>query len=83
MGLISVIAGAIITSVPLIFLQYSQRKWYVDDEKRQWRRDRLLRRLSPIQDWLDDVLRFTQAFSLWFNQDENKEPADFLNIVED
>lgn len=83
-AIISVIIGGIITSVPIIVFQTLQRKWKIEDENRQWRRSRLMNRLSPIQDWLDNTLRFIQAFTQWFNDDNpNKQPSNFLDIAED
>lgn len=84
MGLIGAIIGSVFTSVPFIVFQVLQRKWQVEDEKRQWRRDRLLNRLSPIQDWLDKTLRFTQAFTQWFNDDNaEKQPSNFIDVAEE
>ena len=84
MGLIGVIAGAILTSIPIIFLQLLQRHWSINDENRSWRRTRLQQRLSPIQDWLDKSLQFTEAFTRWFNSDDDgKQPSNFLNVAED
>jgi hypothetical protein len=84
MAIIGAVIGGIITSVPFIVFQIMQRKWQIQDEKRQWRRSRLLNRLSPIQDWLDKTLRFTQAFTQWFNDDTNeKQPSIFVDFTED
>jgi uncharacterized membrane-anchored protein len=83
-GLIGVLAGALITSIPIVFLQLLQRRWFINDEKRNWRRNRLLHRLSPIQDWLDATLRFSKVFAIWFYDDNNnKKPAEFINVVEE
>jgi hypothetical protein len=82
-GFIGAIIGGLITAVPFMIFQILQRRWQVEDEKRQWRRARLLNRLSPIQDWLDKTLRFTQAFAQWFNDDNaEKEPSNFFDIAE-
>lgn len=84
MGLLGAIIGAGLTSVPFIVFQLLQRKWQIEDEKKQWRRDRLLNRLSPIQDWLDKTLRFTQAFTRWFNDNNaEKQPSNFFDVAED
>ncbi len=82
MGLIGVIAGAVLTSIPIILLQLLQRRWQIQDERRQWRRDRLLSKLSIAQDWLDDVLRFTDAFEKWLSDDNDLTTAELLEAAE-
>lgn len=77
-GFVGVIVGATLTLIPIII----QRRWHIDDEKREWRRNRLLYRLSPVQEWLDSSLRFAHTFADWYWQDENNEPAKFLHIAE-
>ena len=65
LAIIGAIIGGIISSIPIIVFQYLQRKWHIEDEIRQLRRSRLLITISPIQEWLDNILRFSQDFLQW------------------
>lgn len=62
MALLGVVIGSLLTAIPAIILQIFQRRWQLKDEQRNWRRERLLHRLSPIHDWLDTVLQLLRAF---------------------
>ena len=83
-GLIGVVIGAILTSIPIIFIQLLQRYWDIKDDRKHWRRESLLKRFSPIQNWLDTTLRFTEAFEQWFNDNNNgNQSSNFIDVVDD
>ncbi len=81
-GFIGVIVGSVLTSIPIILMQLLQRRWQVQDEKRQWRRNRLVAKISIAQEWLDDVLRFTDVFEKWVSEDSDLTQAELLEAAE-
>jgi len=56
-ALLSTFVGAIIGVAPTIFLQYKQRRWLLDDQKRQWKRERLKAHADHIRIWIDTCLQ--------------------------
>lgn len=80
-ALAGVVVGSVLTAVFAISLQVLQRRWALQDESRQWRRDRLLIRLSPIIDWMDITLRMMRAFIS--SMQEGYVKSDFWDGIEE
>lgn len=61
-GLLGVIVGVAISAVISFSLQYQQRRWALDDQLRQWKRQRLTEHITPIQNWVNETLRMLRMF---------------------
>lgn len=68
-GLVGVIIGAVLGAVPTFILQKKQRQWALDDQRREWKRQRLSERVNPIIDWVENVLQLLSLFDAVTNEE--------------
>jgi hypothetical protein len=61
-GFLGVLVGAVIGVVPSIWIQYRQRRWLLDDQRRNWKRERLLEHTNAIQNMINSTLHFAYAY---------------------
>lgn len=80
-GLLGVMLGGILGLISATLLQVLQRRWTLDDQRREWRRNRLAKRLTPIQDWVDVTIRLLRAFER--SSKESFADTDFWNGLEE
>jgi hypothetical protein len=57
-AIIGVAVGAIIS----FLLQYQQRRWVLDDQLRQWKRQSLTEHTIPIRNWINETFRMLRTF---------------------
>lgn len=61
-GIASVIIGIAVGVLIPVLLQHQQRRWTLDDQLRQWKRQRLTEHINPIQDWISIIFRMLRTF---------------------
>ncbi|MBI5295931.1 MAG: hypothetical protein HY869_10675 [Chloroflexi bacterium] len=59
-GMIGVAIGAMIS----FLLQLQQRRWTLDDQRRQWKREKLTEHIAPIREWVIVTLRMLRTYEL-------------------
>jgi len=59
-GLLGFLLGAVVTYLVQSRLQERQHKWALDNQKRQWRKDRMERRFEPLRLYVRDTLNLMQ-----------------------
>jgi hypothetical protein len=68
-GLIGVVVGVILGAIPTFILQAKHRQWTLDDQRREWKRQRLSERINPIIDWVESVLELLSLFDAVTNEE--------------
>jgi len=80
-GFIGAIIGVAVGAIISFLLQYQQRRWVLDDQLRQWKRQRLTEHITPIQDWINIIFRMLRTFESLSNEEFTKTTfSDSFNL---
>lgn len=60
LGLCGVVVGSVLTAIISFALQGQQRKWALDDNRREWRRQYREKQLNAVVDWVNQWLRLAR-----------------------
>jgi len=80
-GFIGAIIGVAVGAIISFLLQYQQRRWVLDDQLRQWKRQRLTEHITPIQDWINIIFRMLRTFESLSNEEFTKTGLVSHNVI--